>query len=100
MILYCVVFVTLLFHFIIIKSFCNVMLNVLYLLEPDCYACDFEQDFCNWLPGNNKNAFNWTRIKAVSPNTDHTTGKDLQRALAFDPVATIAVNYMCPFILF
>lgn len=46
----------------------------LYLLEPVSYACNFEQDFCNWLPGN------WTRTRAVSSNKDHTTGKDLKTA--------------------
>ncbi|VDI52847.1 Hypothetical predicted protein, partial [Mytilus galloprovincialis] len=40
------------------------------LTEPERYACNFEQDFCNWLPEINTSAFNWTRIKTFK---DHTT---------------------------
>ncbi|XP_071133285.1 uncharacterized protein [Mytilus edulis] len=39
--------------------------------EQESYACNFEQDFCNWLPEINTSAFNWTRIRTFK---DHTTG--------------------------
>ncbi|CAC5410585.1 unnamed protein product [Mytilus coruscus] len=40
---------------------------------PESYTCNFELDFCNWLPGNGGTLY-WTRTTADNPLVDQTRG--------------------------